>query len=595
MAVHFVIQSNNVNDTKVLHIRRTEESLHAAVPAGLSRFAQDSRFFNMLVSSCGLLSDEERFQRIKEIGKYNIWLAARCKNTCVKEEQEITDWIIRRCDNLYSLCEDLQALMALFELREYGVLSALMGILTKKSEYNYLHKDIAALWNNEIGTVSQAFSVIYEFLPNEMVLKLFRRIKDLGYEMDQQAYNAVMQKMENLTELESLKIEMENSGVEANGLTYFFLIRSADSFEKALSYFEAFRKVADPKVDESLYLSVYRHLILKSSIIYTTESLYRECKALALEKTKKLLRVIQDYYCKMIQECNTYEQAKTLFEEFTGEYADDWLKDINRASKTIGVRPKRLREVASNILFHYLLRLAVEPSLMLTSCQLIPTLISKYKSITLPEVCKVSVVYRKKMECDPNFQRNKELIDALESSSPYRYMTLINVTRTIDELVFVINNTDLRQYKPKKVFTTLERLGDKEARFFFDTLVEINYPLNSFICNAMIKKSDFNGAMEIVDVMKYQSIAIDLFTIQPLLGKWNTILELLLIIRLAKENGIDADEKSKYPIARRAKEVRQDVALVDFTIEKRGRMGDYMGRSWENTIYEVSNFLISSL
>ena len=77
------------------------------------------KYFDMLVSSTGQLSGDKRFRRIIEIGKKNIWLAAKCKNTCVKEEPEIVDWIIRRCSILYQYFSDLQSIVALFELREY--------------------------------------------------------------------------------------------------------------------------------------------------------------------------------------------------------------------------------------------------------------------------------------------------------------------------------------------------------------------------------------------------------------------------------------------------------------------------------------------
>ena len=52
------------------------------------KFLYEPKCFEMLVSATGLLSGIQRRERIIAIAKRNIWLAARCKNTCINEEDD---------------------------------------------------------------------------------------------------------------------------------------------------------------------------------------------------------------------------------------------------------------------------------------------------------------------------------------------------------------------------------------------------------------------------------------------------------------------------------------------------------------------------
>ena len=90
-------------------------------------FLYNPQYFDVIVRATGLLSGNQRFERIKEVASKNIWLAARCKNTCVSEEQEIVDWLIIRSSLLYNRFNDIQAIIALMELKEWGVILSFFG------------------------------------------------------------------------------------------------------------------------------------------------------------------------------------------------------------------------------------------------------------------------------------------------------------------------------------------------------------------------------------------------------------------------------------------------------------------------------------
>ena len=118
------------------------------------KFLYEPKCFEMLVSATGLLSGIQRRERIIAIAKRNIWLAARCKNTCINEEDDIVDWIIRRAHILFSKFNDIYAIAAMMELREYGELSRMLGIMITNGSYAHLHKDVWSLIQENERSIS---------------------------------------------------------------------------------------------------------------------------------------------------------------------------------------------------------------------------------------------------------------------------------------------------------------------------------------------------------------------------------------------------------------------------------------------------------
>ena len=134
-------------------------------------FLYNPQYFDVIVRATGLLSGNQRFERIKEVASKNIWLAARCKNTCVSEEQEIVDWLIIRSSLLYNRFNDIQAIIALMELKEWGVILSFFGSPKKIP--------IQKWGDNMVSTsIPTAFAVLSDYLPYDIVHRLFVRLPE---------------------------------------------------------------------------------------------------------------------------------------------------------------------------------------------------------------------------------------------------------------------------------------------------------------------------------------------------------------------------------------------------------------------------------
>ena len=223
------------------------------------QFLTESKYFDMIVSGTGQLSGEMRSERIREIGKQNIWLAARCKTTCVKEETEVLDWIILRCSALYRKFNDLQSIIALFELREYGILAVLFGLTNKK---NMINRDIQLLIDNN-ASLSEAFSTIVESLDVSLGLELFRRFVDLGYVFDIQVFNRLISMVKTPEDVQKLMAEMRASGIDADGETYFYLLRNEESINSAWYYFSQLKKAVNYEGQADLITGAYDVMMKK--------------------------------------------------------------------------------------------------------------------------------------------------------------------------------------------------------------------------------------------------------------------------------------------------------------------------------------------
>ena len=317
-----------------------------------SQFLYMPKYFDMLISSAGQLSGEKRYRRVIEIGKKNIWLAAKCKNTCVKEEAEIVDWIIYRCSILYRKFGDLQSLITLFELREYGVLGYLLGLVNKRGELN---KIITKLIYTR-ASFSDAFSDIVELLDFSFGLKLFHRFIELGYVFNVQAYNKLIAMAKSTEDVRELTSMMLSSGIEANAITYFHLLRREKKYESAFIYFDLFKKEVDLISQKDLVEEAYGLMSNKCDNYNDLQLLYNDYRSLYSNEHIPF-KFMVSYYGATILICDDVGEAKKLFTSYVNMLMSQ-IKEENENPIGKEKNIKKIKNLISTLSKYYLQRIS---------------------------------------------------------------------------------------------------------------------------------------------------------------------------------------------------------------------------------------------
>lgn len=555
--------------------------------------------FEMLVSSAGLLSGDKRKERILTIAKKNIWLAARCIHTCVYEDEDVIDWIIRRAIIIYSNFHDIHAIAALLELREYGELSIMLDLMVKNSAYNNLHKDIWLLLQNDERSISKAFAVFADYIDKELAASLFGCLSELGYTMDSSAYNSVLAKTDNPDEIESLVKQMAISGVEADAETYFHLIRKSNSFEEALNYFEQFRAIVDFQHDVDLVSGTYNTMIRIARSIQDINDLRNDYLQNCLESERQSISF--SCYARSIELSSTYEEAKFYFDDFKDNYVSTFYAE--RLSKMKNNLTSKQKRAIVNVIYLFIHRIERE-NLEFEEIEKILTWISNQYSSFGKIQKKESVgifndFISKIISNSKDFAKGKRLVSALLDAGLWItqscYTELFIYSQTKEDVDYVKENFDIISLSPKNALKIFQNCLDSLLDYILDYFIEIDYSLNIFHYNAIIKRMPFEKAFDIVNLMKKSGMIPDKFTIQPLLRKWKNIKELSKVLQLATSYSICADERSAQAIARQAIINILSSELIDFSIENRESAYCRFDETWLNAVLDASNSIMRQL
>lgn len=555
-------------------------------------FLYTPKYFDMLISSAGQLSGEKRYRRVIEIGKKNIWLAARCKNTCVKEETEIVDWIIRRSSILYEKFGDLQSLIALFELREYGVLGYLLGLVNKKGELN---KIIVKLINNRTN-FSDAFSEIVELLEFSFGLKLFHRFVELGYVFDVQAYNKLIAMAKSTEDVRELINMMKSSGIEANAITYFYLLKREKTYKSALIYFELFKKDVDFINQRDFVEEAYGVMSNKCKNHDDLQLLYNDYMSLYPGENSPY-RFNESYYGATILVCDNEEEAKRLFESYVTKLLVQIKEDIENPSVK-RAKIKKKKNLISTLSKYYIQRISQSSmpyELFINSLKYLINLIVIQLNVRVPNLdfCK-SIT--KMMIRENSFTKGKEMIELMlnhrQRVHPFCFERLLCLTKEKKEIDFVINNVKCEIISPQTIVSYINRADIKIAMYLFELLKVKGYPMNVFIYNAIIKGDTLQHSLYLIEQMQMNGISPDIQTIQPLLRKWNSISDLANIILQATKLKVDADDRTIHAILKRATELKIESDLIDFSYEDSRMKNDLFASSWKQSIVKACNVII---
>lgn len=545
------------------------------------------KYFDMLVSSTGQLSGDKRFRRIIEIGKKNIWLAAKCKNTCVKEEPEIVDWIIRRCSILYQYFSDLQSIVALFELREYGALGHLLGLVNKKG---VLNKTIVKLMNKPTG-FSDAFSEIVELLDFGFGLKLFIRFIELGYIFDVHPYNKLIAMAKSEEDVRELISMMTSSGVEANAITYFYLFRRERTYKSSLIYFNLFKKNVDLTGQRELVEEAYGIMSNKCDNSADLQALYNDYKSLYSSEDLPY-RFNELYYGLKILVCDNEEDAKKIFES----YINTLLAQIRGEIDNPSVKKTRIKKeinFISSLSKYYIRRISKTSMPYETFIGILKELLNLIAVRLKGRVPSMdySITITNMMVRENSFIKGKEMVELMHNYRqhllPFCIERLLCLAKEKEEIDFIVNNEKIIKIKPQCIVSFIKCRDIEIVLYLYERLMDKGYPMNIYIYNAIIKGDTLQHSLYLIEKMQSDGLPPDIQTIQPLLRKWESVEDLANIILLATKLNVEADERTIWAIIKRATELKLESDIIDFSCEDNRMRNDRFGLSWKRAIIKT--------
>lgn len=524
-----------------------------------TKFFYEEKYFDMIISSCGLLSGELRLNRIKEIAKHNVWLAARCKNSCVNEEEELVDILILKCANFIKNFNDIQSIIALLELEEYDVIH---WLFTNYKATKKVPQYLLNLWNNKNKTISLAFGVLSEIMPVDVAVNVFNRLQQLGYTLEQQSFNAILSRLENNTEVNRLMQNMKAQGIEPDAETYLHLMRHSSSFKEAYTYFVLCNNYFENDSELNHYFIEYVYSIMVDKAVSQEECdiIYNAyCIKFDFNDIFKL-----SYLLKSIQINNTYVEIVKYYHYFYETFIRNNLNIIpsNKKSKS------RFYDTFKNIINTYLTKLLEldHQSMMYNSIiKIAQSIVNK----TIKKRIK-TIISKKITQIIPflNFDECKILVETCDNYdlTPQQivFCSMLKYIKNPEQIQYVINCLNINDVLKNEIANSVLsnsihsviKYGTNEcAEYLFYTLNKKKYQFNIIIYNILIKKFPFIKAIKVLDVMRNNGITPDIYSISPLLCKWESVDDLKHIIDVASESNIKADLMSEQALLKRINEL----------------------------------------
>ena len=516
-------------------------------------FLYNPQYFDVIVRATGLLSGNQRFERIKEVASKNIWLAARCKNTCVSEEQEIVDWLIIRSSLLYNRFNDIQAIIALMELKEWGVILSFFGSPKKIP--------IQKWGDNMVSTsIPTAFAVLSDYLPYDIVHRLFVRLPELGYSMNLASYNAYFQAVKNTTEADSILKEMSQQGVTPDMKTYCLLLEKESDENRRNIFCSLLRQTIN--WDDDFQTSQWAYSLLITNC-KTHENVLREFDEFLKHcpETKADLVLLSRIYAKIISTAPTLSDAE---EQFTHFY--QVVQDISKMGKVV-LRPKKFKRYTEPLLA-LMCRIPLNDEesnrLLILAEELL--LSGKYNNTLRPVLIKRKAnIIDHKVKYDLSVERLLRILELFkpyfggENSSHSRfsayYLDLLLKSNTEEDCFLILKHLPSKNISPKDISNILKQAHASQRINILHAVCKCGFEINIIHYNIVIKDSTYEEGFLLVNEMIERNINPDKYTIQALMKKWSTIEELLDMIHLASYFGIVCDDRCNKTLYFRCKEI----------------------------------------
>ena len=540
----------------------------------------DPKYFDMLVSSTGQLSGIDRRNRIIEIGLKNIWLAARCTNTSIYKDPKVTDWIINRCQVLYSTFHDLQALVALLEMQEIEIFAILLDIRINKKRISKKIKDIILMKN---ATMSDMFSAISEIIPKELSTSLFDRLLELGYVLDDRAYNVLISRSETAEEANRITEQMFSTGVEATSNTYYQLIQKLASSEQVFSTFEKFIEVANFETEKEMINEVYIKVISCCDNMDKVQHVYDDYISRISKPDYISVNVYSYYVTKKIKFANSFDEASALYYEYYNRYIVNYVsRSVSKYRKAsiMAVAIAYFDSAISHQIDYLLFKKVLDDTLNLLGNR------------TGEHELNKSIRNFNKLHY--SMQQKRQLLDTILSCNikiyPRSYNYLISNINTEEDFLYLISRCEFNSIDSKQITSLIKNVNSSLALLIFNTLKEKGYNLNIFIYNALIKKLPFDECIKIFKSMEDSSLSPDIQSLQPLLRKWVTMDQFNTIISLGRINKIQPDQKVIETIVCRVKELAFHEEFIEYFQYNIYQNNDI----WDSAINRARSLLINS-
>jgi Pentatricopeptide repeat domain len=193
-----------------------------------SQYFSNPKYFELVRRGTGLLQEKYRDERIKQIASSNLILAARCKNTCIDDEDKICNFIISLAYSKIVKDGDAASIIALLELGEFMILG---DILKEKFQIKVSDSNLIKF----ILDKEDAYRVLRFFsskIPVETTKSIFHHIKTNGITVNTEYYNALLN-ISLSDEVWDIYSEMKQFGLVPNTITFEVLFSKLTEFEKA--------------------------------------------------------------------------------------------------------------------------------------------------------------------------------------------------------------------------------------------------------------------------------------------------------------------------------------------------------------------------
>ena len=508
----------------------------------LQYLLHNSKHHSAIICATGLLSGEKRTERIKTILEENVWLAAKCKNTCVLEEEEITDAILLKCGQLYNKTGDVLSLVALLELGEIGVFAYLLNIKNPLI-YNLFH--------DQNQSVSHLFFTLCESININIFWRLYNQIEALGYSFDIEVFNLALSRLSKGQDINVIKNNMETSGIKANATTYYHFVSKSSSYEEAVPYYNLFKE--NVKVNEqSLIAGVLSIMINLSPTQELTNQYYQEYKEYYPNCNDSANILIESAYCaKNISFTTDFCKCKSLINNHI---------EITLIPYFTTYTAKKAKKTSRSFLGYII--------------------VAYSKQLTTLNGSKNEI-----LESYEAFCHAAQLCSCNFHTSAKRYTTLINALHTLclrhkdidfslklidimdkyhikihqqiiwDAIMFADSSTILqkmldkfklnRRFRltPQMMVSCIQKYNYEQSEIMYNFLCTKHFPLNIYIYNVLIKKFPFEKALQLLYTMQDDGICPDIQSIQPFFNKQYDKNGLLTVLSIASMSNIKPDDR----------------------------------------------------
>ncbi len=526
------------------------------------------QYYPTLIRSTGLLSGEERERRVSQLIDINIWLAAKCKNTCVLAEEAITNAIILNCISLFESEHDSLAIVALLELRSIIVVCRL----------SHVNERIGLLLNNDSDqSVPHLFCELGRCFAFDLFWDVYHKIEELGYPISLEMYNLALSRLPKKGDPRSILTNMELSGIKADAKSYYHLIQNSTSYQDALVYFHLF--LNENCKDGDLINEVVRLMIGLAPSRDFVNSLFQSAQ-LDNSDAASAKRVMIAYYSRLIALADSYQECYDTLQGAKMWFSSSPLS--NATFFTLLVPPfcdciEKNQDVNNDLFFRTI-------SLFLDI-----SFIGQPKGYF--RTSRISTQNRLSFE-----RAIKRVINRLSPKT--KVFSLFNIlvsyniqirlawiwkaieaADTVDYLQQLLSVYDIGDLPASNVVHLFKVMNEDTAEYFYNYLVDIHYPITSLQLCALLKSCSQSKRSYYINEISKQRGDIDNETILFLINQFQDKEEFLTALSIASNSGKETKKPYLFTLGKRASQDKQIRGIVlsikDQDIEQYGISPDW--------------------